>query len=222
MHNGILLGASLMCADLLNLQKELSNLDKCGVDYVHFDVMDGYFVPNFGLNLDILKSIKKVTSLPINVHLMVEDPSAFIEDFAESGCNSISFHQESTVHVQRVIKLIKGFGIQVGLALNPATPLTVLEYVLPDLDFINIMTVNPGFSGQILIPSTLIKIKKLRQMLDEQELKIAIQVDGNVSFENIPKMIESGANMLVCGTSSLYKKGMKIEEAIQKIKSLIS
>lgn len=210
-----------MCGDFLNLEQTIHDLENSGVDYIHFDVMDGHFVPNFGLNLDIFKIVKSITSLPINVHLMVDNPGKFIVDFASAGCDSISFHQECTYHVQREIANIKEYGIQAGLAINPATPLNVLDFVLSDLDYVLLMTVNPGFAGQKLVPATLPKISDLRNSLEQRGLATKIQVDGNVSFGNIPSMIAAGATMLVGGTSSLFMQGMSIAQAVQKVHTLI-
>jgi len=221
MKNGISLGASLMCADYLNLERDIRSLEQCGVDYIHFDVMDGHFVPNFGLNLDLLKSIRKITKLPINVHLMIENASDYLDAFMDAECDSLSFHQEPTYHSQRLLEKIRQRGVKAGIAINPATPLTTLDYILPDLDFALIMTVNPGFAGQKLIPITLQKIAALRKILQAKNLNTDIQVDGNVSFENIPNMVRAGATMLVGGTSSLFMKDIPISNAVQKIYSLI-
>ncbi|RJQ39798.1 MAG: ribulose-phosphate 3-epimerase [Anaerolineaceae bacterium] len=221
MKNGIALGASLMCADYLNLERDIRLLEQSGVDYLHFDVMDGHFVPNFGLNLDLLKTARRITNLPINVHLMIDNAADYIDAYIDAGCNSLSFHQEPTYHIQRLLQKIKDRGVQAGIALNPATPLSTLEYILSDLDFVLIMTVNPGFAGQALVPATLEKISKLRRMILENKLDIKIQVDGNVSFENIPKMVEAGATMLVGGTSSLFLKKLTISKATQKIYDLL-
>ncbi len=215
-------GASLMCADYLNLERDIRLLEQNGIDYLHFDVMDGHFVPNFGLNLDLLKKAREITNLPINVHLMIDNVAEYIDDYMDAGCNSISFHQEPTYHVQRILQKIKAHGVQAGIALNPATSLNTLEYILPDLDFVLIMTVNPGFAGQVLVPATLEKIVNLRKMLDDKGLDIDIQVDGNVSFENIPKMVKAGATMLVGGTSSLFLKNMGIAESVQRVSSLLA
>jgi ribulose-phosphate 3-epimerase len=183
--------------------------------------MDGHFVPNFGLNLDLLKTARRITNLPINVHLMIDNAADYIDAYIDAGCNSLSFHQEPTYHIQRLLQKIKDRGVQAGIALNPATPLSTLEYILSDLDFVLIMTVNPGFAGQALVPATLEKISKLRRMILENKLDIKIQVDGNVSFENIPKMVEAGATMLVGGTSSLFLKKLTISKATQKIYDLL-
>jgi len=211
-----------MCADYLNLERDIRLLEQNGIDYLHFDVMDGHFVPNFGLNLDLLKKAREITNLPINVHLMIDNVAEYIDDYMDAGCNSISFHQEPTYHVQRILQKIKAHGVQAGIALNPATSLNTLEYILPDLDFVLIMTVNPGFAGQVLVPATLEKIANLRKMLDEKGIDIDIQVDGNVSFENIPKMLKAGATMLVGGTSSLFVKNMGIAESVQKVSNLLA
>jgi len=222
MHKGIQIGASIMCANIFKLEQEIRDLEQNGVDYIHYDVMDGHFVPNFGLNLDMLKAIRSISTLPINVHFMVEEPSAYFEGFAKAGCNSISFHQEAVIHTQRAVMQIKGLGLQAGVAINPGTPVDALEYLLDEMDFALMMTVNPGFSGQKLIPSTLGKIKELREMVKAQGLQTKIQADGNVSFENIPQMVAAGADMLVGGTSSLYKEGLSIQEAMEKIRQVIT
>ncbi len=222
MKKKITLGASLMCADYLNLERDIRLLELSGIDYLHFDVMDGHFVPNFGLNLDLLKKAREITSLPINVHLMIDNAADYIDAYIDAGCNSLSFHQEPTYHIQGLLQRIKDRGVKAGIALNPATSLNTLEYILSDLDFVLIMTVNPGFAGQVLVPATLEKISKLKKLLLESKLDIDIQVDGNVSFENIPKMIAAGATMLVGGTSSLFVKDMDIAESAQKVFSLLA
>ena len=221
MKNGIKIGASLSCANQRNLEKAIRELEQAGVDYIHFDVMDGHFVPNFALNLDILKMVKDLTLMPINVHLMIDNPEVYIPIFARVGCNILSFHQEATPHVQRELARIRELGMKAGLELNPATSLSGLDYVFPDLDAILIMTVNPGFAGQKLIPATIKKINKLRKVLDEEGSKAEIEVDGNVSFENIPTLVNAGATMLVGGTSSIFVKDMQIAEAVQMIIDLI-
>ena len=222
MKRKVLFGASLMCADYLNLERDIHLLEQNGIDYLHFDVMDGHFVPNFGLNLDLLRKARAITNLPINVHLMIENAEDYVDAYLDAGCNSLSFHQEPTYHIQRVLQKIRDYNVRAGIALNPATPLNTLDYILDDLDFVLIMTVNPGFAGQALVPNTLKKISDLRKILTRKKLDIDIQVDGNVSFENIPHMIHAGATMLVGGTSSLFVKNMEISESAQKVFSLIS
>ncbi len=221
MKNNIALGASLMCANYLNLEHDIRLLEENGIDYLHFDVMDGHFVPNFGLNLDLLQKVRKITTLPINVHLMIEDASHYIDTFIDAGCNSLSFHHEANYHVQGLLQKIRDRKVKAGIALNPATSLSSLEYILDDLDFVLIMTVNPGFAGQPLIPATLEKIADLKRIIRAKKLAIDIQVDGNVSFENIPKMVQAGATMLVGGTSSLFLKDLSIPEAVQIVNNLL-
>ncbi|MBU1682525.1 ribulose-phosphate 3-epimerase [Patescibacteria group bacterium] len=221
MKRKILIGASLACANFLNLEKDLKDIESCGVDYLHYDVMDGHFVPNFALNVDLVSTIRQVTNLPINVHLMTTNPSEYVDRFIELGCESISFHQETVLHSQRLISKIKDSGIKVGLAINPETPLNALEFLLPDLDYVLIMTVSPGFSGQKMVPQAISKINDFQRILTAKKLDIPIQVDGNVSFSNIPAMVKAGATMLVCGTSSLFMKEMSICQAAERIHSIL-
>ena len=217
MKNGVKIGASLACANFRNLEKDIREFEQAGVDFIHFDVMDGHFVPNFALNLDILHLVKELTALPVDTHLMIDNPTVFIPLFAKAGSDSITIHPEATPHAQRELVLIRELGCKAGLALNPATALNVLEYVLPDLDEILIMTVNPGFAGQTLIPVMINKVEQLRKLLMEQGCKAEIEVDGNVSFANVPRLVGAGATMLVGGTSSIFKKGLEIREAVQKV-----
>jgi ribulose-phosphate 3-epimerase len=221
MKNDISICASLACADYRHLEQDIRELEQAGVDSIHFDVMDGHFVPNFCLNLDILRMVKSVTALPIDVHLMVSNPEIHIPIFAEEKPHFLSFQAEATPHIQRELARIRDFGIKAGLALNPSSSLNILEYVLDDLDLVVMMTVNPGFAGQKLVPATIAKTAQLRKLLDERSQKIEIEVDGNVSFENIPHLLRAGATMLVGGTSSVFKKGLTIKDAVQKVNDLI-
>ncbi len=221
MKKGISIGASLACADFRHLEQDIRELEQVEVDSIHFDVMDGHFVPNFCLNLDILKMVKEITALPVNIHLMLTNPEVYIPVFAAEKPAMLSFQAEATPHIQRELARIREYGIKAGLALNPSTPLNVLDYVLPDLDFVLMMTVNPGFAGQKLIPATIDKIARLRKMLDDQPYRIDIEVDGNVSFENIPRLVQAGASMLVGGTSSVFRKGYGIAESVRRVNELI-
>jgi ribulose-phosphate 3-epimerase len=221
MKNNIKLSASLACANFKHLEQDVRELDAAGVDAIHFDVMDGHFVPNFGLNLEVLRSVREITSMPVNIHLMVANPEMFIPVFASEQPNLISFQVEATPHPQRELARIRGYGIKAGLALNPSTPLSVLDYILADLDVIMVMGVNPGFSGQKLIPAMVGKIAQLRRMLAQQGARAEIAVDGNVSFENIPTLVNAGATMLVGGTSSIFHKGFTISEAVNKVRGII-
>ncbi|MDW8322263.1 MAG: ribulose-phosphate 3-epimerase [Armatimonadota bacterium] len=197
--------ASLMCADLLNLEAHVRQLEALDIDYLHFDLMDAHFTPNMPMGLVVIEQLRERTPLPFDVHLMVQDNDLFIHKLLSIGVQAISVHVESARHLDRTLSLIREGGALAGVAINPATPLDVLEYVLEKLHFVLIMTVNPGFAGQKLIPQTLRKIAHCRRYLDERGFAhVPIQVDGNVSFENIPKMVAAGADWLVLGSSSLY------------------
>ncbi len=197
--------ASLMCADLLHLESHVRQLEAMGVHYLHFDLMDAHFTPNMPMGLVVLEQLRERTHLPFDVHLMVEDNDLFVRQLLPIGVQMISVHAESARHLDRTLSLIREGGARAGVALNPATPLDVLDYVLAKTDFVLIMTVNPGFAGQRLVPTTLRKIADCRRYLDERGYQhVPIQVDGNVSFENILKMVSAGGDILVLGSSSLY------------------
>jgi len=213
--------ASMACANYANLEKDLRSLENAKIDYLHIDIMDGHYVPNFGLNFDMMRTFGKLTNIPMECHLMVKDPDPYIETVIELGAEYVSVHYEATVHVQRVLQQIRQLGSKASIALNPATPLTALDCILEDLDMVTIMTVNPGFAGQKLVPATLRKISDLKERLIKEGLDhVRIQADGNVSFENIPKMVEAGADMLVGGTSSIFNQNFSIEEGAERVRSL--
>lgn len=199
---------SMMCADALNLGADAIALEKAGVQYFHYDVMDGDFVPNFMLGPDVIRAVRKVSSVPADIHLMVRNPERHLHLFDLKEGDVVAVHQESTIHLQRTLAAIRQAGAKAAVALNPATPLCVLEDVLPDLDMVVVMTVNPGFAGQKLVPQTLAKITRLRRMLDENGYEhVRIEVDGNVSFENAVKMRAAGADLFVAGTSAVFRQG---------------
>ena len=210
--------ASLVCADFLHLERDLKALESAGVDYLHIDVMDGHFVPNFALSPDIMRTVRQVTTLPLDVHLMVEKPEGHLKTFVEAGAEILVVHQEATVHLQRTLSHIRSLGAHAGVALNPATSLHTLEYVLEDIDLLLIMTVNPGFVGQRLVPSTLQKIADARRMFDQCGLSTSIQVDGNISFANAPRMASAGANFFVGGTSSIFQPSITISEGVRRLR----
>ena len=183
------------------------------MDMIHFDLMDSHFVPNMPMGLGVLAALRPVTKLPFDVHLMVQRNDWFIAQVAEIGAEQLCVHAESATHLDRSLSLIQDRGIRAGVALNPATPLSALEYVLDRIEFVMLMTVNPGFAGQKLVPATLGKIADCRRFLDERgRTDVRIEVDGNVSFENIPKMVAAGADILVAGTSSLYHRDGSLAE----------
>lgn len=213
---------SMMCADIMNLKETLDAFEKNNIEYLHIDVMDGAFAPNYMLGVEFCKSLKKHSKIPLDIHLMVENPDAKINWFPISENDMVSVHAESTYHLHRVLSAIKALGAKPAVALNPATPLSAIEYVLADIDCVMLMTVNPGYAGQKLIPSMLDKIKKTREFLDERGYtNVEIEVDGNVSFENLPKMRDAGANIYVSGSSGVFTKDMSLENAILKTREII-
>lgn len=213
--------ASVMCADLSCLYKDVKLLEEGGVDYLHFDIMDGHFVPNLTLGSAMLRSLRKITELPFDTHLMVEEPDRYIPVFAEAGSSFISVHVETCPHLNRTVQLIKENSVGAGVALNPVTPLYRLEYILEEVSQVLIMTVNPGFAGQKLVPITISKIEKLKGIIEKEGLKIDIAVDGNVSFANAPLMVKAGANVLVCGTSSIFHPRLGIKKGITKLRETL-
>jgi ribulose-phosphate 3-epimerase len=199
---------SMMCADLFRLGEMIRLFESQKIPYLHIDVMDGIFVPNLMLGTEMVRQIREGSSIPLDIHLMVEEPGEKVQWFDPRPGEYLSVHAESTRHLQRVLAKIRGFGAKPAAALNPASPLALIEDVLPDIDAVLIMTVNPGYAGQQLIPQTLDKIRRLRSMLDDRGFThVEIEVDGNVSLENAVKMREAGANIFVAGSSLIFKSG---------------
>ena len=212
------LSASIMCADFLKLASQLQEMERAGIQYIHFDVMDGHFVPNLMLPMDMIQAVRKGTKLPFDIHLMTERPENIIEKLKLQPGDLVSVHWESTPHVQRAIGMIKAAGAGAILALNPATPIEVVRDCLPDLDGVLIMTVNPGFSGQSMVRQSLDKINRMRTYLDQQGYEqLDLEVDGNCSFGKAPKMRSCGANVFVVGTSSVFLPGLSIEEGTRRL-----
>ena len=221
-EGGVLVAPSLMCADLCHLARDLDRLQAAGADLWHFDVMDFRFVPNLPMGLATLEALRPATALPVDVHLMVEENDRYIPQLARLGANLVSVHAESCRHLDRTLALIRDHGMKAGAALCPATPPEALEFVLGRLDFVLLMTVNPGFAGQKLVPSALTKIARARAWLDARGSRAALEVDGNVSLENIPGMVAAGADWLVAGTSSVFRPGAGPEESFALTRQAIA
>jgi ribulose-phosphate 3-epimerase len=208
---------SLLAADFARLGEEVRAVEAAGADFLHLDVMDGRFVPNLSVGVPVLRSLKRITRVPVDAHLMVEDPDVLLEDFLEAGADNITVHVEACRHLDRTIRLIKGRGVKAGVALNPATPLSSIFYVLGMVDLVLIMSVNPGFGGQRFIDYTINKIAALRSEIDHHKLDVMIQVDGGVNAENAGKLAKAGADILVAGTAVFGTSDYGI--AMEKIRS---
>jgi ribulose-phosphate 3-epimerase len=194
------LSASILSANFGCLAEQIHLAEQAGVDWIHVDVMDGHFVPNLTIGPAVTEAIRKATKLPLDVHLMIENPERYLKDFADAGADWLGIHVEATVHLERLIQNIKELGPKATVTLNPATPLDHLEYILSEVDMVLLMTVNPGFSGQKFIPGVLPKIRRLRQMIDAQKLSVLIEVDGGVSPETVGEIAAAGADVLVSGS----------------------
>lgn len=195
------LAPSILAADFSNLGRDVKKIENAGVEYLHIDVMDGIYVPTISFGAPIIRSLRKVSSLVFDVHLMIEDPIRLIDEFVEAGADIITVHAEACIHLHRTITAIKEKGVKVGVSLNPSTPLSVLEYVLDELDMVLLMSVNPGYGGQRFLPLTIEKIKSLKEMIDEKNLKVDIEVDGGLSADNVHLVLDAGANVIVAGTA---------------------
>ena len=195
------LAPSLLAADFTRLGEQMRIIDQAGAQYFHYDVMDGQFVPNLSMGLPVLQSIRKITKKKLDVHLMIEHPERYISDFSDAGADIITVHAEACTHLDQTVRDIKREGIRAGVALNPATPLSVLDYILPELDMVLIMTVNPGYGGQKLIPYTIDKVRELRSLLQRRGLKTDIEVDGGVKLDNVDELLDAGANIIVAGSA---------------------
>ena len=213
---------SVMCADLCHLEEGIRRLEEAGADMLHVDMADGHFVPNLLLGMDVVQQVRKKTHLPLDVHLMVLNPDDYVDRLAEIGVQWLCVHAEACRHLDRTLTGISEKGIKAGVALNPATPLEAIKYVIERLDFVLLMTVNPGFAGQKLVASAIRKIADCRRMLDDHNSRAAIMVDGNVSFQNIPSMVAAGADVLVAGSSSWFSKQRSLQANVEKTKQAIA
>ena len=197
---------SILSANFSKLGEEIKKAEKAGADLIHVDVMDGHFVPNITIGPPVVKAIKKVTNLPLDVHLMIDDPDKYIEAFAKAGADIITVHAEASTHLHRSIQHIKDNKVKAGVSLNPATPLDVLDFILSEVDMVLVMSVNPGFGGQEFIPQSLGKIKMIRDMIKKRKYKVEIEVDGGINIDNAGDVAKAGADILVMGNAFFNSK----------------
>lgn len=220
MHDLVTLSPSVMCADLVNLERDIHQLEALGMTTLHIDVIDGKFSPSMPLGLETIKRLRDVTDLDFDIHLMTTNNEFFIQEMVKIGVQNITFHVETSLHVDREIRLIKQSGTKVGLALNPATSLNILDYLLPELDLVCLMLINPGFAtnkNEKQIPYAKQKINNLAQIIDQENLKAKIQVDGRVTLASIANLVATGVDNLVLGSTSLFAKGATLLENRQKV-----
>jgi len=216
----IKLAPSILSADFSRLGEQVAEVAKAGADYIHVDVMDGHFVPNITIGAPVVASLRSWTDLPLDVHLMIERPEAHVSQFADAGADIITVHVEAATHLHRLVEAIKGLGVKAGVSLNPATPLSSLDEVLPLLDLVLVMTVNPGFGGQAFIGSMMDKIARLRNILDDRQAKAELEVDGGITADIAPKVAKAGAEVLVAG-AAIFGSKQGVGKSLQEMRKAL-
>ncbi|MGA2670557.1 MAG: ribulose-phosphate 3-epimerase [Dehalococcoidia bacterium] len=213
----IKLAPSILSADFARLGEQIDEVARAGADYIHIDVMDGHFVPNITIGAPVVASIRPITNLPLDVHLMIEHPERFISEFVQAGADIITVHVETCPHLRKTIRLIKELGVKAGVSLNPATPIGTIEEFIPHVDLVLVMSVNPGFGGQSFIPKTLPKIADMRKILNDRGLSAELEVDGGINADNAPSIVKAGAGVLVAG-NSIFRAKEGIGRALRRLR----
>ncbi|MBA3962121.1 MAG: ribulose-phosphate 3-epimerase [Chthoniobacterales bacterium] len=221
MNPKVKISTSILSADFARLGEQINEAETGGADYIHVDVMDGHFVPNITIGPLIVRAIRPVTSLPLDVHLMIENPDRYLADFAKAGADIITVQLEACTHLHRVVQAIKEHDVKAGVAINPATPVALLADILADLDLVLIMTVNPGFAGQAFIPNSLRKLRALQKMIAEQDAVCEVEVDGGINAGTVAEVVAAGAEVLVAG-SAIFNDKASVAENIAALRSLTS
>ena len=214
------LAPSILSADFARLGEQVAEVAAAGADYIHVDVMDGHFVPNITIGPAVVAAIRPLTTLPLDVHLMIEHPERYAAEFVKAGADIVTVHVEACSHLHRLVQMIKGLGVRAGVSLNPATPLSAIEEIVAHVDLVLIMSVNPGFGGQSFIPATLPKIASMRRSLDDRKLSAELEVDGGITADNAGEIVKAGADVLVAG-NSVFKAEEGISRALQRLREAV-